>query len=168
MGATTSTSITDTPTAIVALAKLRTESEDYADLIIKDYPSRTSPERIKAEQLYIAARGSVNGWIAAYKFSLANNDPDPQSDIYKQAQQNAIADGQSYISYMNSIYDKGAVSAQSLSLIGEVEKIISDFVTQVKQEDNEKRKEILALLDTLQWKAWEAPAPVGTAAKAGS
>jgi hypothetical protein len=144
-----------TPTGVASLAKFKSEAEDWSATFKKD--SKIDPAvRAKAEQLYIAARGSVNAWIVQYKWALAHNDLDPKSADYKTTLAAAIADGQAYVDHVNKVYVRGSISSQAVTLIGMVQKILTDFITMLKGAKDDEKKATIALLDSLQWKAWDS------------
>ena len=54
---------------IARLRGLKQEAEDWGSHIKADFPAG-SPERTKAEGLYISARSSVESWLIQVKFDL--------------------------------------------------------------------------------------------------
>jgi hypothetical protein len=139
------------------LARLKTEAEDWAKRIKADFAAG-SPERRDAETKYIAARAAVDGWIAQYKLELARGTPDPQTAAFRNALAQAGDKGQQYVDYVNALYVRGSISPGSVTLIGDVYKILKQVVTDVLDRlstDREKRrKAIVEVIDTLKWKSF--------------
>lgn len=140
---------------VARLARFKTESEDWARRIKVDFLPG-SPERRNAETKYIVARAAVDGWIAQYKFELAQDREDPQTDAYLSAFAEASSRGQDYVNYVNELYVQGAISPQTVTLIGDVYKIlkqvISDIATSLRTDRDRRKKATIEVLETLRWK----------------
>jgi len=149
------TPLVTTDAAVAKFAAFKSKAEAWASVIQKD-TALDNATREKGRSLYISASASINGWITEYKWELAQNTGHPTSAAFNEALSQAMEDGQKYVDFVDHVYSKNAVSGTSVTLIGDAFDLIKSLVTTFAARGAAERKALASILDSLQWKSWDA------------
>ena len=139
------------------LSKLKSEAEQLTKRLKRTY-GNDSREIKHAENLYIPAKSSIDGWISRVEFDLDRGGKLDDQE-YLTALNEAKSKGQAYADYVNGLYSQGALGS-AVEAIGTGLKSLADIALNIRKEwqaeNDEQRKRLKADLDAQRWQSFDS------------